>query len=297
MRRLPWIRIDLGELRGQWPWKRAFCPACEALKGRRPSTRDLAVTERGYAKCFAMCELRDGALVKGLAGPGGGEAWTSGQRSAQPASRSDAQYIDSVISSCRGIEDSGPVARYLTARGFGPPWPTLRQISEHPALDHRPTETTWPTMVAQVWRLGVRVGIHRTYLTPDGQKAPVDPNRMSKGSISGGHIEVNVPSDWGGTTVAVAEGIESAMGLRFEVPKRFAVWSCLSAGGLVNVVLPREVREVIIGPDNDRSGVGLKAAARLHRALTELGIVAYYRIPPLGKDFADLALERSRRVL
>jgi putative DNA primase/helicase len=64
-------------------------------------------------------------------------------------------------------------------------------------------------------------------------------------------------------------------------------WAALSAAGMQALVLPREVREVVIAADPDP--VGIKAARlAAHRWHTEGRAVRIIK-PPQGFDFNDLA--------
>lgn len=297
-RRLPWIRIDRGDLRGSGRWRRAYCPACEAAKGRRPSTRDLAVRDDGYARCFGACELSDGALVEGLARGRPTERWRPTGSSSRPPDRvPDPRWVDGLRRQCRAIADDGPVSRYLRRRGFAPPWPASSELAEHPSLRHSPSSHEWPAMIGTIRGVDDDVrGVLRTYLTPDGSKAPVEPQRMfarRRSSLSGGAVRVHVPDGWAGRTVAVCEGIETALGLRLFVPTEAAVWACLSASMLAAVELPPTVTRVIVAPDHDRSGAGFRAMARLQARLARAGVAFEHIVPPLGSDFADLAQQHG----
>ena len=131
-------------------------------------------------------------------------------------------------------------------------------------------------------------GLHRTWLTNDGHKAPIEPNKKFAGRVEGGAIRLHTPACWNARRVALCEGIETALGLRHHVPSDVAVWACLSAGGLTTVQLPSSIEHVIIGPDHDRSGAGFRAMAELLRRLREKAISSEVRIPPLGLDLADI---------
>lgn len=279
------ISIDPATLRGRWPWKRAYCPRCEQIKGRRPRTRDLAVNEGGRAKCFA-CELL--ADVEGMVDQG--RARDPRVRQQQRRLRRDgwAPWIAKKQRELGPITDGGPVERYLRARGFEPPWPPTAELSEHPNLWHEESRRQWPAMVGVVRDQRGRIrGLHRTWLTPDGCKAPIAPNKKFAGRVEGGAIRLYTPIRWDSKRIALCEGIETALGLRQHVPDGFAVWACLSAGGLATVELPNSIEHVIIGPDHDRSGAGFRAMVGLLRRLREAAITAEVRIPPPGLDLAD----------
>jgi phage/plasmid primase-like uncharacterized protein len=87
-----------------------------------------------------------------------------------------------------------------------------------------------------------------------------------------------------GPILALAEGIETA--LSYMQVRGLPTWAALSAGGFRSLILPEEVREIIIAADSDPVGlIAARAAARLW--LAEGRQVSIAR-PPLGVDFNDL---------
>jgi putative DNA primase/helicase len=108
--------------------------------------------------------------------------------------------------------------------------------------------------------------IHRTYLTPEGGKAPVEPVRMMLGPTGGG--AVRLPGGHVVDLIAVTEGIED--GLRIRDQLGCETWAGLSASGITNIEVPRRVRRVILVPDCD--GVGWAATGALERRLVANGV-------------------------
>ncbi len=87
--------------------------------------------------------------------------------------------------------------------------------------------------------------------------------------------------------LVVAEGIETA--LAFHIGTQLPVWATLSAGGLANVVIPADVRQVVIAVDNDGNNVGQKAADKLAKRLLAEGRCVKCVMPPrVDTDFADI---------
>jgi hypothetical protein len=132
-----------------------------------------------------------------------------------------------------------PVDDYLLSRGITHrPIPDVLRFSLN--LWHRETCERGPGMVAIVEHVGFgHVGIHRTWLRPDGGgKADLDPDKMSLGPIDGGAIRLGPIGPNG--ELAVAEGIEDA--LSFTQLTGQPCWSALTAGGIERLVLPPEVR-------------------------------------------------------
>jgi phage/plasmid primase-like uncharacterized protein len=128
-------------------------------------------------------------------------------------------------------------------------------------------------------------GIHRTYIRPDGKgKAAFLPHKMTLGRIAGGAVRLAST----GPTLAVAEGIESALSVMQAtgVP----TWAALSAGNLKLLQLPSPdvVREILIFGDNDASGTGQKAALAAAERWALEGRQVRLVLPPVGIDFNDL---------
>jgi len=92
------------------------------------------------------------------------------------------------------------------------------------------------------------VAVQRTYLASDGRKAALDPARATLGPVCGAALQLD-PS---GPELAIGEGMESSAsaGMIFGLP----AWAALSADNLAALVLPLEVRRVLIAVDHDKPG-------------------------------------------
>ena len=90
----------------------------------------------------------------------------------------------------------------------------------------------------------------------------------------------------------LCEGVETglAAGRAFTLP----CWSAVYAGGLRSLVLPPDVRRIIIAADNDASGTGQRnALAAYDRWAAEGRSVRIGRCPPdVGDDFNDVLIKR-----
>lgn len=120
-----------------------------------------------------------------------------------------------------------------------------------------------PTMVAAIEdRDGCIVGVHRTYLTPDGTgKAEVEANKKALGRGRGGAVRLTACAP----ELVLCEGIET--GLAILQATGLHVWAALGTSNLGQVELPASVREVIIAADNDDPGMkAARAAAESYRA-------------------------------
>jgi hypothetical protein len=180
-----------------------------------------------------------------------------------------------------------PAARYLASRG-------LPLLARSPAIRFRPccphpARTYLPAMVALVLDARENVmALHRTYLTPEGRKADVEPNKASLGSFAGGAVHLDPVAEH----IVVGEGIETSASAGFLIG--LPAWSAIACGNLGHrLVLPQEVRSVTIACDHDADGINAaEAAARRWRREGRTVRIATPDKP--YSDFNDLLMERSR---
>jgi hypothetical protein len=150
------------------------------------------------------------------------------------------------------------VETYLRSRGITLPVPeVLRFLPYAPHRDRR----CYPAMIAPVVDVsGDPIGVHMTYLAPDGRgKYPfVDPamQRESRGVLRSGAVRL-APHDPQRELIS-GEGIESVLSCMqmFGRPGLAA----LSTTGLIALELPSDIRHVAIAVDRDLNGAGQKAA-------------------------------------
>jgi putative DNA primase/helicase len=186
----------------------------------------------------------------------------------------------------RGARGS-PVVRYLASRGItvDPP-PSLRWA---PACRH-PSGIYLPAMVAKVVNIdGNLIGVHRTFLQPDGSgKADIEPQKASLGPIGGGAVRLAPAAE----TLLIGEGIETSMAALQATA--MPTWAALSTAGMVALRLPLIAQDIIILADHDANGAGERAAyAAADRWLGE-GRRVRIAIPPKPEtDFADVLLGRA----
>ncbi|MDR9171955.1 DUF7146 domain-containing protein [Burkholderia multivorans] len=204
--------------------------------------------------------------------------------------------------------DAEPARLYLARRGISIPPPEALRF--HPSLayydgDKRIGE--YPAIIAMVsGTQGNPVTIHRTYLTQDGKKAPVEsPKKLMSypkdRKIIGGAIRLVDP----GPVLAVAEGLETALAVLEGTG--LPVWCAVNALLLENFVPPAGVNRVIVFADKDRpteqhpKGHGQEAAKQLVQRLWKMGIKASAIVPagdiPPGEkslDWADILARLGR---
>jgi hypothetical protein len=139
---------------------------------------------------------------------------------------------------------------------------------------------------------GVPIGVHMTYLRADGSGkadfADKSLQRETRGALRGGMIRL-MPYD-PARALAVGEGIETSLAGAelFGVP----AWSAVYCGGLKDIPLPAEIRNILILADNDDSGVGRRNAEAAYRKLTSEGRQARIAMPPASGDFNDVLRQK-----
>lgn len=278
-------RLKLDKRRDRWA---GDCPAC------------------GYARAFAMKLPRQGdrpwlwcangcnrEQLADAAGKSLGTDWTPPPPPdpiGDAASREDRQRRAlALFAGAARITSADPAGLYLNRRG-------LAHLLGCPALRyradcHHPQSGRCSAMVAEVKNgSGKPIAVHRTYLAHDGQKAAVDPVKASLGPVWGGAIRLHPVAD----ELAIGEGIETAAsaGLLLGLP----AWAAISAGNLAQgLVLPPEVRAVVIAVDPDTAGrsAAADAAARWRAEGRRVRLATPDRA---GEDFNDLLTEPARAV-
>jgi putative DNA primase/helicase len=143
----------------------------------------------------------------------------------------------------------------------------------------------FPALIARVTDVkGNFLGIHRTYLSKEGIKASVPNVKMALGSISGGAVRFDEPSD----ELHVAEGIETSLAVREELDA--PTWSTLSAPNMEVLEIPDSIKKLIIWADLDKNGRGVSAAEKLAQRVSANGVNAYVMVPPLplGPDMKSI---------
>lgn len=118
---------------------------------------------------------------------------------------------------------------------------------------------------------GALIGVHRIYLSSDGQKAPVaQPKKsmrpLTDGALHGTAVRLNRPSP----SLCITEGIETALAVRC-MHAQIPVWATLTTGGMKALRLPAEICDVKIFADHDANGAGIDAANELAKRLIREG--------------------------
>lgn len=202
------------------------------------------------------------------------------------------------------VPEAEPARAYLERRGLGLAIPNLGKtaVRFHPNLSYYDEDgckvAELPAIVMPVIQpSGQGATVHRIFLTPDGDKAPV-PNPKKLGSVPATRpldgAAIRLFRLDGSGYLGIAEGPETAIASSLGMGN-LPVWSAISATMMECFEPPAEIHTVFIFADKDRSKAGHRAAKALAARLTEKGIMAMTVFPALpipenGKsvDWADV---------
>ncbi|BEV13200.1 toprim domain-containing protein (plasmid) [Asticcacaulis sp. DW145] len=162
-------------------------------------------------------------------------------------------FASRLFTSSRSLKGSLGEA-YLNERGIELQ-PDFDALRFHPRCFHsaedRRRPIYCPGLIAAVTDLDQELtGVTRTYLRRDGRgKAPVEPQRRSKGDLYGNGIRIGVAED----VQAVGEGLETTLSLRAALPTMPLV-SATSANHLAVLLFPPGLKTLLVIRDNDSAG-------------------------------------------
>jgi len=161
----------------------------------------------------------------------------------------------------------------------------LPELVHH--LWNHSTKERHPALLASVQSPdGQLCGVQAVYLDAKGRKISGDGvlTKISYGCLSGGAVRISALSE----PLIVTEGVEDALSILQAMPDA-GVWASCGTSGMVNVVLPDSIHEVIIASDADDAGQ--KAANTLAVRLKKEGRVARIATPAYHKDFNELLVQ------
>jgi P4 family phage/plasmid primase-like protien len=191
-------------------------------------------------------------------------------------------------------DSEGVISKYLKSRNLKVPVPSC--VRFHPKLslygENRKFGDSFPAMVFPISKNGEPIGLHITYLAPDGSnKAPV-PNpkitikRWDNKSLSGGSIAL---MEYDGTErLILAEGVETA--LACYQATGWVTWACGNTSLMKNVNIPNEVNQVYTACDLDELNAGVKAAEFLGERMMSVDKEVFLVVPagPIPKEKKSL---------
>lgn len=163
----------------------------------------------------------------------------------------------------------------------------LEDIGFHPSLEYYDGEGNlvgnFPALLSLVRMASGAVStVHRTYLTVDGLKAPVEEPRKQYSSpkshpVMGAAIRLGKTAS---PVLHVAEGLETALAVRALVGTEDPTWSTLNKELLAGLHVPDHVRILCVWADRDASHAGALAAMRLVERVRATGRTAVAFLPP-----------------
>lgn len=191
--------------------------------------------------------------------------------------------------SSRRIDAENATGRYLASRGL--------DVGDVRCLRHGDRVLyldedgefcgRFPAMLAVVRVPKGICALHRTFLSPMGDKADVPAPRKILGSLpDGAAVQLAAP----GEELGIAEGIETALSATtlFDVP----CWAAINSIGLAKWSPPDGVRSVVIFGDNDAKYAGQHAAFTLAHRLACRGLAVRIEIPSsVGDDWNDVLMK------
>ena len=275
-------------LGGRWRGRygTAPCPVCQP--GGRRDQNALTLSdgrERLLAHCKRLgCDFRDilaaaGVTAGSYAPP---DMATVARREAERKAEAEKRAKQAWRCWQEAEPIGGTVAEvYLRRRGITCDLPDALRF--HPECWHGATARRHPALVALV-EGGEGFAVHRTYLRPDGAgKAAVEPAKAMLGAVAGGAVRLSE----GALTLAVAEGIETALSLSCGLLREPATaLAALSTSGLRGLRLPAEPGKLIVAPDGDTPG--RDAAHGLAERAHALGWKVSLLPAPEGRDWNDV---------
>lgn len=215
----------------------------------------------------------------------------------------------------QSVPVSSPIAEparlYLARRGlpttiypsvrFHPALPYYERQKRENAAPYMALKGNFPALVAMVEDVnGKPVTLHRTYLSVDGTKAPVDEPKKSMmypstRTMTGGAIRLAKHSQ----ILGLGEGIETTLSGMYAMG--IPGWATITAELMESVILPKEVTHVVIWADKDVSKRGEEAARNLiQRLWSEKRVAAaFLPVPPIpsgkkGIDWNDVLIQNGR---
>ncbi|MHA3795614.1 DUF7146 domain-containing protein [Sphingomonas sp. YL-JM2C] len=262
--------VDIvGALRGHWSGYVAMC-RCPAHNDSTPSL-SIRQGDRGIlVTCFAGCAREDVLRELGRVRSGAHYPIPDADNARRPAT---GEHIWD-----QAVEIPGTLAeRYLGHRNLLPAPPDVRFHPRCPYLP-KPRTVYLPALLIAVRELRRLVAIQRIFLDPSTADYV---RKVMLGTPGHGAWR----GRGGGTTLAIAEGFETADAYTrlTDIP----CWASLGARRLDQLIIPPGITQLLIAEDNDPEGKRAADKAEQHYARPDLSI-RRAPPPPAFKDWAKV---------
>ncbi len=208
------------------------------------------------------------------------------QQRADNAQRNAARWAETIP-----VTDGDPVWLYLRRRGLAGPVP--QHLRLHASLTYWDggDRGAWPAMVAPLIRPdGVMLALHRTYLTADGDKAPVPTVKKltrTAGPLAGACIPLHDPQHG---AIGIAEGIETAQAAHLASGLPTVAAYC--AGNLAAYTWPLGVNRIVVFADADPAGAAAAQTLKARALRAGLSVILMTPTTP-GADWCDIWAQRG----
>lgn len=265
---------------------------CSTVEAMREARRLLGISD--HATPEASARLEEEAERRRLAR----------EKEAEADEASRIAVAREIWEACGAMGPATPAWKYLERRGI-PADLISRRLGAHWSLRH-PSGGHYPALVGRLQAPEdggpAFRGVWRIFLTEDGRKAPVEPQKLGLGRAQGAAVYLTQTRP----VMHVAEGIESALGVlailrRLMAVEDEGVCAALSAPGMEAWEPPPATVRVVVWPDGDTiredkkgrlvAPRGQTAAQRLVDRLTARGMPASLPHPSFtGRDPLDMWL-------
>lgn len=189
------------------------------------------------------------------------------------------------------VTDGDPVSLYLQRRGLSGPVPKHVRLHPHLTYWDGRDRGAWPAMIAPLIRAdGVVLALHRTYLTADGNKAPVPTVKKltsAAGPLAGASIPLHDPQH---SVIGIAEGIETAQAAH--LASGLSTVAAYCAGNLAAYVWPPGVNRIVVFADADPAGAAAAQSLKARAIRAGLSVAVLTPSTP-GADWCDVWAQRA----
>lgn len=258
---------------------------CPAHDDRSPSLSiNIAADGKLLLHCFVGCTFESIVAAAGLSSSQAIRSVT--RRDLEQIKQQQLEEAQRKAAYCKKLSQQGQPLEgtlsqsYLASRGIDH-WSSSQR--HHSGLIYPNTGERLPALLTAIQRSGQLVGLHRTYLNPDGTKR----DKLMLGKCKGGAAHLIGQAG----PLIVAEGIETALSLpALHHSDEGRYWAALSASGIKSLDLPKAADRLVLAADGD--AVGLAAAEELGQRAAGLGWNVTLMQAPEGKDWNDILVEQ-----